>query len=206
PLTAILAHTSLSLQGERAPADYRRALEGTQRAAVVMNRIVQDLLLLARLDRGKEALALSPVTLRDVLEAAVEMVGGYAPASLELQEVPAVWQVCGDFDHLVRLFTNLLDNAARYTPAEGHITVSACREDGRVHVAVADTGAGIAAEHLPLLTERFYRVDAARTRGQGGTGLGLAICKSIVDAHAGRLEFESAPGVGTTVTVTLPLL
>lgn len=206
PLTAILAHTSLSLQGERAPSDYRRALEGTQRAAVVMNRIVQDLLLLARLDRGKEGLALEPVSLQSVLEAAAEMVGGYAQASIDLQEVNSDWQVCGDFDHLVRLFANLLDNAARYTPAEGHITLSARRDDGRVHVAVADTGAGIAPEHLPLLTERFYRVDAARSRGQGGTGLGLAICKSIVDAHAGSLDIESAPGRGTTVTVTLPLL
>ncbi|HZT42365.1 MAG TPA: ATP-binding protein [Chthonomonadaceae bacterium] len=206
PLTAILAHTSLSLQGERTPTDYRRALEGTQRAAVVMNRIVQDLLLLARLDRGKEDLAMEPVSLQDVLEAAVEMVGGYAQASIDLKEVPLDWQVCGDFDHLVRLFANLLDNAARHTPAEGHITVSARRDDGRVHIAIADTGTGIAPEHLPLLTERFYRVDAARSRGQGGTGLGLTICKSIVDAHAGSLDIESAPGRGTTVTVTLPLL
>ncbi len=105
---------------------------------------------------------------------------------------------------LIRLFVNLLENAQRYTPPEGSITVSARREGDRLVVTVADTGVGIAPEHLPHLGERFYRADASRARSDGGTGLGLSICRSIAEAHGGWLTIESTVGVGTTVTVSLP--
>jgi len=101
------------------------------------------------------------------------------------------------------LFSNLLENAARHTPQDGRITVSAERADGQVAVEVTDTGVGIAPEHLPHVLERFYRVEAARSRAQGGTGLGLSICRSIADLHGGSLEITSVPGQGTTVRVLL---
>ena len=109
----------------------------------------------------------------------------------------------GHADSLVRLFSNLLENAARHTPQDGRITVSAERADGRIAVEVADTGVGIAPEHLPHVLERFYRVEAARSRAHGGTGLGLSICRSIADLHGGSLGIASAPGRGTTVRVLL---
>ena len=101
---------------------------------------------------------------------------------------------------------NLVENAVRYTPSGGTITIFARREDhgGGVAVGVSDTGAGIPAEHLPRIFERFYRVDAARSRAAGGTGLGLAIVKHLVEAHGGRVRAESQVGRGTIVSLFFP--
>ena len=112
--------------------------------------------------------------------------------------------VPGNEAELVRLFTNLLDNAKRYTPPDGDIHVTAARDGEEARVMVADTGPGISPEHLSHLGERFYRVDASRSRPDGGTGLGLSICQGIVEAHGGGLLFASTPGQGTIVTVVLP--
>jgi signal transduction histidine kinase len=106
---------------------------------------------------------------------------------------------------LTRLFTNLLENAVRHTPPEGAVTVAIATDAQSVVVTVTDTGEGIAPEHLPFLGERFYRVDAARASEGGRTGLGLAICRSIVQAHGGRMTIESTVGQGTTVRIALPL-
>jgi signal transduction histidine kinase len=117
--------------------------------------------------------------------------------------------VLGDAHHLTRLFTNLVDNAVRHTPADGRVTLAATERGGSVVVRVEDTGEGIPPEHLPHICERFYRVEAARSHsapreGAGsGTGLGLSICESIAAAHGGKLSIESRPGEGTTVTVSL---
>ena len=99
---------------------------------------------------------------------------------------------------------NLLDNAIKYTPSGGTIAVRVTCPDGRAQVEVADTGIGIAPEHLPHIFERFYRVDPARSRESDGTGLGLAICRSIAEAHGGTIAVESTVGRGTRVTLTLP--
>jgi signal transduction histidine kinase len=121
---------------------------------------------------------------------------------VELPERPLT--VHGHRDSLERLLTNLIENAIRHTPEGGHITLSAHEAGDEVVIAVADTGEGIPPEHLPHVCDRFYRVDAARSRAEGGAGLGLAICQSIVRAHGGRLAIESEVGRGTTVRVTLP--
>ena len=99
---------------------------------------------------------------------------------------------------------NLVDNAVRFTPDGGRVTVSARRRNGSVEVAVSDTGAGIPPEHLPRLFERFYRADPARARGDGGTGIGLAIARSVVEAHGGQIKAESEPGRGSIFTFDLP--
>jgi arsenate reductase len=116
----------------------------------------------------------------------------------------------GDLDRLQQLFINLVDNALKYTPSGGTVTISASNKpatDGtarRIEIAVSDTGPGIPAKDLPRLTERFFRVDKTRSRELGGTGLGLAIVKHIVQAHKGELKIESQMQKGTTVRVTLP--
>jgi signal transduction histidine kinase len=208
PLTTIKANTSLALCGEPTPAEYREALEAADEAADSMNRIVQDLLLLARSDGGQLGLALQAVPLRELLGRAISVVQDPESAELALRLQAEDLAVVGDSHHLARLFVNLLENAIRHTPATGKITVQAepdPRAPARVAIRVTDTGEGIPAQHLPHVCERFYRVDAARSHGsRGGTGLGLAICQSIVQAHSGTLQISSEIGRGTTVTVTLP--
>lgn len=203
PLTIIKANTSLSLSERRTAAEYEKTLRAVDAAADRMTRIVQDLLLLARADSGQQAYPLVPTPLAEVLFAAAAALpgAGNAPVKIEVPEPPLV--VLGHSDSLTRLFSNLLENAARHTPADGKIMVTARQSGEQIAVEIADTGVGIAPEHLPHVTERFYRVEAARSRTQGGTGLGLSICRSIADAHGGTLAVSSMLGRGTTVCVSL---
>jgi signal transduction histidine kinase len=112
--------------------------------------------------------------------------------------------VTADPDALRQIFTNLFDNALRHTPPGGRITVTAEAGPGGVTIAVADTGSGIASEHLPRIFERFYRADPGRSREEGGTGLGLAIVKHLMEAHGGRVEARSTLGEGTTILLFFP--
>jgi len=123
--------------------------------------------------------------------------------SLRLNGDGALW-VRGDEARLRQVFYNLFDNAIKYTPEGGTVEVAAGRRGSSAVVTVRDTGIGIAAEHLPRVFDRFYRVDKARSRAEGGTGLGLSIVRSIVAAHDGHIELTSTPGNGTTCIVTLP--
>lgn len=206
PLTIIKANTSLLLGTQPSEAEYREAVVDVDQAADTMSRLVHDLLLLARYDAGQLGRNTRPLALPEVLEAAKRRVRrpDSAPICLALGEPPLL--ISGNEEEVIRLFTNLLENAARYTPPEGEIRVTAETQGEYIRIYVADTGVGIAPEHLAHLGERFYRVDAARSRPGGGTGLGLSICKGIVAAHGGDLSLESVPGKGTTVTVTLPRL
>jgi signal transduction histidine kinase len=111
----------------------------------------------------------------------------------------------GDSDRLKQLMLNLVDNAIKYTPAGGTVSLSLSRQNGWAHLTVSDTGVGIPQEDLPHIFDRFYRVDKARNRLQGGSGLGLAIAKWIVQAHGGGIQVNSRVGEGTTFTVTLPV-
>ncbi|MGI4787560.1 MAG: sensor histidine kinase [Janthinobacterium lividum] len=203
PLTIIKANTSLALSGRRTELEYEKTLRAVDTAADRMTRIVQDLLLLARADADQLGYPLVPTSLAEVLNQAVASLHSLdlAPIHLDLPASPLL--VRGHADSLVRLFSNLLENAVRHTPSEGRITVTAHAEGNHIVAEVADTGVGISPEHLPHVMERFYRVEAARSRAHGGTGLGLSICRSIVEAHGGSLKIESTAGVGTTVRVTL---
>lgn len=207
PLTIIKANASLILRGDASSEEYREVMEEVDRAADTMARLVQDLLLLARSDGGQLGRNLVALPLCEVLERARLNIQRPDTAPIRLEAVHSHGvTICGNGEEIRRLFSNLLENATRYTPKEGVICVRVLRESTTVRIEVADTGIGIAPEHLPHLGERFYRVDEARTRADGGTGLGLSICKSIVEAHGGTLYFVSTPGKGTTVTVLLPLL
>ena len=114
-------------------------------------------------------------------------------------------RVQADPDAVRQILTNLLDNALRHTPDGGQVRVTSRLRDGEIGLGVSDTGAGIPGDHLPRIFERFYRADAARSRGEGGTGLGLAIVKHLVEAHDGRVEAESELGQGTTITCWFPV-
>ncbi len=205
PLTIIKANTSLALLNGGTAADYRLALEAADKAADRTGRLVQDLLLLARADAGEQPLRREAVWLDALLAQAVEAVHAPRQAAIRLCLPDAIPSVPGDADALLRLFTNLLENAARHTPPGGQITISALSDARTATVTVTDTGEGVAPEHLPHVFERFYRADAARSGGRGGTGLGLAICRSITDAHGGTITLESRVGAGTVVRVTLPV-
>jgi signal transduction histidine kinase len=205
PLTAIKANTSLLLSGSPTAEEYHEATAEIDEAAGAMSRLVQDLLLLARSDAGQVAREKTAVLLVEPIQRAAAQIRKTAAAPICV-DVPPHLIVNGHEDALARLFANLLDNAARHTPADGAITVKASEDCGFAVVSVIDTGSGIASEHLPHLGERFYRVDAHRARAYGGSGLGLAICREIAAAHNGDLSITSEVGKGTTVTIRLPVV
>ena len=208
PLAVIEAESSLALQKERPPSDYRQSLETISQESKQMSSLIEQLLTLARADAGKEQWNFTDVNLGRVitnLSADVEVLCQEKGLSCQLGQIQDL-VVKGDAARLRELFMNLLDNAIRYTPAPGTVSVSLHRDVEMAIVAIKDTGVGIAAEDMPFIFERFYRVDKARSRAQGGTGLGLAICRYIAEAHGGKIEVESQVGVGSTFSVWLPLL
>ena len=119
-------------------------------------------------------------------------------------EVPADLAATADAERIHQVLYNLVDNAVRFTPPGGSVTVTATRQDDRIVIEVRDSGVGIAPEHLPRLFERFYRADASRSREGGGTGIGLAIARSIVESHGGRITATSEPDHGSAFTFDLP--
>jgi two-component system phosphate regulon sensor histidine kinase PhoR len=171
-----------------------------------MQSLVGDLLTLARLEGSPRPPADTWLPLAR-LGAAVELdarglSGGRHQLSFDWGEAV---ELAGNEAELLSAVTNLVGNAVRYTPAGGHIGVQwRARDDGGAELRVRDTGPGIAAEHLPRLTERFYRVDGSRSRDTGGTGLGLAIVKHVAQRHGGELLIESVVGQGSCFTLVLP--
>ncbi len=203
PLTIVKGNSGLLLDSARTEEASKPAIQEINQAADTMSRLVQDLLLLARSDDGQ--LGSHPIELlvSEVIQRAISRLGS-RPTAVIRRNVPDSLTVRGNEQELLRLFTNLIGNAVNYTPLEGQIMVTAEQAGQNIRIVIADTGIGIAPEHLPHLGERFYRVDAARTRSEGGTGLGLSICRSIVQAHHGELTIQSQLGGGTTVSVLLP--
>lgn len=204
PLTIIKGNTSMALNSQSAESDYRHSMVEIDHAADTMDRLVRDLLLLARSDSGQLGRDQVELLAREVLDRAISRVARPQAASIAVAVEDSALTITGNEDELIRLFANLLDNSIRHTPPNGKITVNAAQTEQCILVTVADNGSGIAAEHLPHLGERFYRVDSARARLDGGTGLGLSICRSIAEAHGGSIHFASAVNIGTTVTVSLP--
>jgi two-component system, OmpR family, phosphate regulon sensor histidine kinase PhoR len=175
-----------------------------------MLRIVEDLMSLSRIEAERFMAPRGAVDLGEVARLAADHAAPLteAPAcAIELKIDDGLPPVAGDFAQLLQTADNLVANAVRYgcTTKGMTVTIEVRREGDRALFAVRDQGEGIAAEHLPRLTERFYRVDDARSRDGGGTGLGLAIVKHIVERHSGTLDIRSAPGRGTSVEVRLPL-
>ncbi|MEX2247850.1 MAG: ATP-binding protein [Dehalococcoidia bacterium] len=204
PLTAIRGQIDVALERPRDTAEYRRVLGAVNEQVDRMTRLVGGLLMLARSDAGALPVEREPVDLRDLVESVAEQVRPLAAQkSLDLRIEPGgPLAVSGDEDLLLQLMLNLADNAARYT-SRGSITLG-WRKGDRAEMFVRDTGAGIPPEQRERIFERFYRIEASRSREGGGAGLGLAICRWIAEAHGGALSVES-DHAGATFTVGLPL-
>jgi two-component system, OmpR family, phosphate regulon sensor histidine kinase PhoR len=214
PLTALLGFIE-TLRGaaKEDPVARERFLGIMEREAGRMNRLVSDLLHLSRVEaaeRLRPGVAVDVVGTVMTTVATLRTMSDTAGARVEVSGAPGPITVPGDADQLVQVFQNLIENAVKYGPGGGLVSVTISRESEPamggpvVIVKVADQGEGIDPVHIPRLTERFYRVDSHRSREKGGTGLGLAIVKHIVNRHRGRLRIESEPGRGSTFTVILP--
>ena len=207
PLAVIMSQTELSLSKPRSSDEYRAALETCQRASRRMKSLIDSLLLLARFDAGHPDLQWHALDLAEVARESVEVLRPLADArKITLTNETTSLSLVGDRERLGQVVTNLLANAIRYNQEGGRVDVRVERVNGHAVVSVWDNGIGIAAEELPNIFRRFYRVDKARTRSDGGSGLGLAICQSVVEAHGGELTARSEPQQGTTLEVRLPLL
>ena len=208
PLTAIQGYLETLLGGALEEREHaRRFVEIAFRHTERLGRLLNDLTDLSNIELGKVSLRLAATPLGAVVDSVLEIVAAKArdgDVALHADVNPAL-SVQADHDRLAQILINLVDNAVKYTPAGGAVTVRArATADGRVETSVNDTGVGIPRADLPRITERFYRVDKARSRELGGTGLGLAIVRHLVLAHGGEMTIESEEGRGTTVRVTLP--
>jgi two-component system phosphate regulon sensor histidine kinase PhoR len=210
PLTAIQGYLETLQAGALDDREHaRRFLEIVGRHTERLVRLLNDLTDLSNIELGRVTLRLEPVQLGEVVDSVLTIIrpraeGGQVALATEL--APDLPPVLADHDRLAQILINLVDNAVKFTPAGGQVTVAAHRQAGeRVEITVRDTGIGIPPADLPRITERFYRVDKARSRELGGTGLGLAIVKHLVLAHGGELGIESEVGRGTTVRFTLPV-
>ncbi|MCW8908947.1 MAG: ATP-binding protein, partial [Sedimenticola sp.] len=171
-----------------------------------MQRIVEDLLLLSRLETRRSSEGEAIVDIQGVLKGVVEgarQLSGEQGHKVELETDPRL-RLVGNCHELESALANLVYNAVRYTPAGGSIRIRWWLSGSGPSFSVSDTGIGIAAEHIPRLTERFYRVDVGRSRESGGTGLGLAIVKHVLTRHDGYLTVESEPGKGSVFTCHFP--
>ena len=208
PLAAIKAFAeTLHDAAAQDPEHRQEFILEIERNADRMTRLVDDLLALSALESGTRPPAQEPV---DLMRVAAEVTASLKPLAsrkeigLRLEPFHDIPEVRGDRGQIKQVLTNLIDNAIKFTPDKGVVRLSASYGDGRVTVAVQDSGIGIPAEDLPRIFERFYRVDKARSREMGGTGLGLAIVKHIVEAHGGTVAVESRPAEGSTFRFTLP--
>jgi two-component system phosphate regulon sensor histidine kinase PhoR len=210
PLTAIHGYVETLLGGAlEEPENARKFLEIVHRQTERLGRLINDLTDLSNIELGKASLHLAPTRLDEVVDSVLGVIAPRARAGgvTVRTEVPATLPlVKADHDRLAQILINLVDNAVKYTPDRGVVTVRGSEALGKtVSVSVEDTGVGIPSADLPRITERFYRVDKARSRELGGTGLGLAIVKHLVLAHGGELHIESEIGRGTTVRFPLPV-
>lgn len=191
-------------------AIYRRAVRTMRKHGERIARIIEDMLTISKLESAADLLTLEPFDLRDSVE---EMIRQLAPiieakhARVAVQADPARdWSLVGDRFYWDQIFFNLIENALKQNGEPGlHVTIAFAREEGRYLIRIIDDGIGIPAADLPLIFKRFYRVEKHHAQNQvKGTGLGLSIVKRAVEAHHGRIEVESQPGVRTTFTITVP--
>jgi two-component system, OmpR family, sensor kinase len=204
PVSVILAQTQLALRKERGGEADRKTIEMTRRSAERMHELIESLLTLAKADAPadmeREPVQLDTLSRENLDEIRplaeqkqITLHGDLAPATCKAHS-----------GHVAQILTNLLANAVKYCRPGDHVHVSTHRQNCHAVLKVADTGPGIAAEHLPHLFERFYRADASRNRSTGGAGLGLAICKTLAEAHGGEIRVQSELDKGTTFELILP--
>jgi two-component system, OmpR family, phosphate regulon sensor histidine kinase PhoR len=208
PLSIIKGYVE-TLLDEQPPDEQtaRQFLQTVQRHSRRLEALIADLLSISALESQQARLNFEPVSMRAAAQSVVDELARQASersVAVSVEVPDSVSAVRADARRLHQVLFNLLDNAIKYTPSGGHVTIRADEKDGLIETTVADDGPGIAAEHLPHVFERFYRVDKARSRELGGTGLGLSIVKHIVQSHTGRVWAESQLEKGSTFYFTLP--
>jgi two-component system phosphate regulon sensor histidine kinase PhoR len=208
PVTVIKGYAETLLSGALATNPERTCdfLEKIHRHSERLSSLVDDLLALSELESGVDRPEPPPVQIGPAIDhvcALLEEKASVKGIDIQRQGVGEAEQVIADRAKLEQVLLNLLDNAIKYTPEGGSIDISTVEKEGMLKVDVKDTGIGIPEKDLPRIFERFYRVDAARSREQGGTGLGLAIVKHIVQQYGGSVSVESVPGKGSTFSFTL---
>ncbi len=209
PLASLLGFIE-TLQGpaRNDPPARERFLDIMRGQAQRMTRLIDDLLSLSRIEMRAHLAPEAVVDLRSIVAQMVDTLSALARergVDIKVELPGEALLVRGDRDELLRVVENLVENAVKYGESGGRVDVALARTAGNlVEFSVRDYGPGIAAEHLPRLTERFYRVDVAQSREKGGTGLGLAIVKHIVNRHRGHLTIDSKPGEGASFKVMLP--
>jgi heavy metal sensor kinase len=213
PLTIVNLETGRALENKRTTDEYKRALGVIRSENEFMTRLVNDLLILARLDAGQETLKHDALDLSDIALDAVERLAPLAErnhVTLETGDLPEA-PMTGDRQALLQMLSNLVENGIKYAGgSDRRVKVETGQSDESVWARVSDNGPGIPADHLPHIFDRFYRVDQARARNDdddapNGSGLGLAIVQMIVQAHHGEIKVGSEPGQGTTFEVKFPL-
>ena len=206
PLAVLTSSIEVALQRERPSEEYRRVMGVALSQVRQLTKIAEDLLVLSQAEAGKLGLRVEEVSIGSLLRQSVAAIaprvvaGGLTLRTENLEDV----NIDGDSRWLRQLFDNLLDNAVKYTPPGGSVTLMWRQEGGEVMVEVRDTGIGIPEEELPHIFSRFYRVDPARSRDVGGNGLGLSIALWVARSHGGRIDVDSAVGKGSRFRVILP--
>ena len=209
PLAVLRGETEVALGRTRSVAEYQESLSLIQDEAERLSRIVEDLFILARQPLNMRAVLTNErVSLNDAVRdcaRAAQVLALRKGVRFKLQnESPAI-ALSGDEELIKRLILNLLDNAVKYTPAGGEISLAVARQNGNAEIVVRDTGIGIPTDDQSRVFDRFFRVDKARARALGGAGLGLSIAQWIVEVHGGEISVASVPGQGSTFTVLLPV-
>ena len=208
PIALMRTRTEVALRKQRSEADYRETLLRIHQELERTSALIENLMTLARADSGSESLLVAPTNLSELLMEISETArllaeGKSIQYDQRLPETPLC--VSGNAPSLRRLFLILIDNAVKYTPYGGRISVVLDASDGAAVTQIRDTGVGISAEDLPHIFERFYRADESRSRESGGTGLGLSIAKWIAEAHQGKISVVSKVGEGSVFGVQIPL-
>ncbi|MGH8310861.1 MAG: phosphate regulon sensor histidine kinase PhoR, partial [Steroidobacteraceae bacterium] len=205
PLTVISGYLETLSQDSALDSDLQVPLAEMRRQAERMTGIIRDLLELSKLEGDDREVVGRPIDIAPLLALLRKDVLARAEHPQEVRvRIDSRARLVGDEPEIHTAFSNLVDNAAKYTPPHGSIEMRWWTDDGGGHFSVTDTGIGIPTEHIPRLTERFYRVDAGRSRATGGSGLGLAIVKHVLQRHGATLEIESTLGEGSTFTCHFP--
>jgi heavy metal sensor kinase len=208
PLTILTGEIELALRSRKKPEEYQDVLSSALQEVLRLSRVVEYLLLLSRADMGQILLMKEPINLSEMLADladAATILGAPKNIYITYRHTEEL-MIEGDQAKIYQIFLNLVDNAVKYTPEGGLISITIHRDGRFAEVRVRDTGIGISAEHQKKIFDRFYRVDRARSRELGGAGLGLSIVQWQVEVHGGSISVESEPGQGSTFIVRLPLV